>query len=279
MANDGEALKQRVINKVSAELKKSAGKSKGALLDRFVETYFQHAPPSDLADLGEGQLAAIAAHHLKQAKTYKSGGLSVQVFNPTAKRDGWDGDYTVIQIVNDDMPFLVDSITTDLAACEITILHLFHPILTVKRTGKAGTLDDVVDIGSPIKDTKRESFITVIVQRLPAGDLADIENRLTGVLSDVRAAVEDWRTMRQTMSGVIEELELGAPGFTTEEVAEARDFLRWIHDNHFTFLGYRDYTFSGRGKTVRAKVDPDSGLGILRDPKGWCSKSAANKAP
>jgi len=278
MANNAESQKKRLITKVAAALKSTAKKADGPTAERFAKHYFMHAPPSDLIDLGFTHLVAIASAHLKQAKNHCPGDESIRVFNPEAKKDGWDAAYTLIQIVNDDMPFLVDSITTELLSRELTVLHLFHPILTVCRKGKTGTLDGVAEIGSPAKDTARESFITVAIQRRPSDELKLIHDRLVGVLLDVRAAVEDWRTMRQTMSGIIEELEIGATGFTPEEVAESRDFLRWIHDNHFTFLGYRDYSFSGKGKTVRAKVDVDSGLGILRDASAVVFERAGDGA-
>ena len=86
------------------------------------------------------------------------------------------------------------------------------------------------------------------------------------VLADVRVAVQDWPAMRDLMSSVINELEVTPKGVHPEDAAEIREFLLWIHNNQFTFLGFRNYDFKGSGKKARVSVDKRSGLGLLRDP-------------
>ena len=93
-----------------------------------------------------------------------------------------------------------------------------------------------------------------------------IRRDLERVLADVRAAVTDWRAMREAKSRRPSlELEKLPPPLPAEEIHEARDFLAWMGDDNFTFLGYRDYDFLGEDDQARTSILPGTGLGILRD--------------
>jgi glutamate dehydrogenase len=89
--------------------------------------------------------------------------------------------------------------------------------------------------------------------------------RLEKVLGDVRACVDDWRAMRRRCRELIRDLEKRPPRLPREEIAEGIAFLEWLDDDHFTYLGYREYSFVGSGSRAMSKIDPDSSLGLLRD--------------
>ncbi len=263
-AKSGKKTSQSLA-KIAAVGRKKLGKSKAALSDHYITQYYNNVPAHDIIDRSSDELAIIAVNHLKLGETRKSQKTNIRVFNPIAKIDGWTSERTIIEIVTDDMPFLVDSVTASLNQQDLTAHLIIHPIMPVIRTA-GGKLRDIMEHGSGDPDVARESFMHIEVTQAKGSDLKDVKTGIEKVLNDVRYAVEDWRDMRHRMWGLIEELESGGTtGFATEEVAETRDFLRWIHDDHFTFLGYRDYLFKGTGKTVKASIDARSGLGILRD--------------
>src|SRR6185437_4788629 len=85
------------------------------------------------------------------------------------------------------------------------------------------------------------------------------------VLGDVRAAVTDCPAMREKVAEIIAELDQRPEHLPADEVAEGRDFLAWMDDNHYTYLGYRDYDFAGAGDQATVRTIPQSGLGVLRD--------------
>lgn len=261
--NDPQAT--RVIGKIVAAAKKQTTKAKTATTERYLRQYYGNVPSSDLTARSPDIMAAIALNQLKTNETRSSGRANVRLFNPTDKTDGWTAERSVVEIATDDMPFIVDSVTAELTHQDLAIHSIIHPIIPVMRTNK-GKLRDVVAQGSADPDVSRESFVHIeIVQQTPAR-LKEIKQKLDIVLVDVRYAVEDWRGMRHRMWALIEELETGGTaGHAPEEVAEARDFLRWIHDNHFTFLGYREYKFTGTGARTKASIDNKAGLGILRE--------------
>ncbi|MGO4424635.1 NAD-glutamate dehydrogenase, partial [Streptomyces sp. MCAF7] len=193
---------------------------------------------------------------------------------------GWTCSHSVVEVVTDDMPFLVDSVTNDLTRQGRGIHVVIHPQVLVRRdlTGKLIEVLDVAPDGRPEKlphDAVIESWIHVEIDReTDRGDLKQITADLLRVLSDVRESVEDWEKMREAALRIAEGLpeEPTAGEVRPQEIEEARELLRWLADDHFTFIGFREYeltqvpTESGGEEDVLSAV-PGTGLGILRsDP-------------
>src|SRR5450631_619531 len=158
-----------------------------ATLEAFVAHYYGHVDPEDLAERDPVDLYGAALSHWNFARKREAGQTRVRVFNPTVEEHGWQSTHTVVEIVNDDMPFLVDSVTMEVNRHGLTQHLILHPILSVERTAD-GTLVGLAGEGA--KGARRESFIHVEVDRIAGADqqlalAADIER----VLGDVRSAV------------------------------------------------------------------------------------------
>src|SRR5687768_10932210 len=171
----------------------------------------------------------------------------IRVFNPTAAEHGWRSTHTVVEIANDDMPFLVDSVTSELNRQDLTVHLVIHPVLKLRR-GAGGKrlqlLATDADTG-PESGSLTESLMHIQINEQSAPErLAEIKSGIERVLADVRITVQDWRTMHGKIAEVLQELETAPPPLAREEVEETKEFLRWINDDHFTFLGYREYDFT-----------------------------------
>jgi len=153
--------------------------------------------------------AALALDLLNFARKRKPGTANVRVFNPTLKTHGWESAHTVVQVVNDDMPFLVDSVTMALAAEGIGVHVLGHPLIPIAR-----------DVGSG----NSESVMHLEIDRQTSEDITRLEQNLTEVLNNVRVIVRDWREMREKMQQV--SADLGGDS-TARANREAQEFLRW----------------------------------------------------
>jgi glutamate dehydrogenase len=251
-----------------------AATSQGGAGPDFVERYFRHVAAEELSAREPGVLAGAAASHLDLARHRLPGTANVRVFNPTTEADGWSSARTVVQVVTDDMPFLVDSVTACVVGLGVDIHLLVHPQLVVSRNA-AGELEEVLDLDPASTRTKgsvgriAESWMLLVVDReSDAGRREAIRSRVLGVLEDVREAVEDWPKMRTRCLVVAAELE-GAPppGLPEDEVTRAIGFLRWMADNHFTFLGYREYRLEHTTEGEVSRPVTGSGLGLMRsDP-------------
>ena len=225
----------------------------------------QNAPqvdPEDLAERAPADLYGAALSHWNFARKREPGHPRVRVFNPSIEEHGWQSTHTIIEIVNDDMPFLVDSVTMEVNRHGLTLHLIIHPIVAVVRAGD-GTL---IDLATEATTTRaRESFIHVEVDRIvdPA-KLEALAADLLRVLGDVRAAVDDWKKMRDRRAAIAE-IDERAPPLPPDELAEGRAFLSWLADDHFTFLGYRCHELVVIGGEDALKIVPGSSLGILRE--------------
>src|SRR3954465_1197811 len=218
-------------------------------LAAFIARYYRHVPAEDLAERDPIDLAGAALSHRQLAASRPQGTANVRVFTPTVDEFGWTSGHTVVEIVTDDMPFLVDSVTTQLPRQDPAIPLLVHPQVVVRRD-VTGRLLEVLDESAGTwsrsehpRDSLVESWIHVEIDRETDRDrLAAVQQGVLAVLDDVRVAVEDWPKMKQRARDIAPELEAAAPpGLAADEVEEGRELLGWLAADHFTFLGYRDY--------------------------------------
>jgi len=187
--------------------------------------------------------------------------------------------YSVVEIVTDDMPFLVDSVTAELTRNGRAIYLVAHPQLAVTRS--AGELVDVhdIDVNAIREDMIAESWMHIHIERdFVSDDFESLVQGIERVLSDVRKAVSDWSLMRTKaieISGMLRREQLGQ--VTESQRDEAIALLDWLTQDSFTFIGYREYLLVDvNGEDALAPV-PNTGLGILRQPeqRGEVSESFA----
>ncbi|MFD9793248.1 NAD-glutamate dehydrogenase [Streptomyces sp. NPDC059070] len=246
------------------------GPDQGVVLG-YLQRYYLHTAPEDLADRDPVDVFGAALSHYRLAENRPQGTANVRVHTPTVEENGWTCSHSVVEVVTDDMPFLVDSVTNELSRQARGIHVVIHPQVVVRRD-VTGRLIEVLDTpaqgGGLPHDALVESWIHVEIDReTDRADLKQITADLLRVLSDVREAVEDWEKMREAALRIADELpkEPKAGDLRDEEVDEARELLRWLSDDHFTFLGFREYEL--REDDSLAAV-PGTGLGILRsDPQ------------
>ncbi|HTA66522.1 MAG TPA: NAD-glutamate dehydrogenase [Xanthomonadaceae bacterium] len=230
---------------------------KDASFVRFAERLFDRVSAEDLATRASADWLAIAKGLYELLQTRKARAPVVRVFNPDPKKDGWSAPHTVIEIVNDDMPFLVDSVSLAMTRAGLTVSMLMHPVPLVARDGRG----KITSVG----EGRPESIIHLEIERLADPDaLKDMQAKVLSVLADVRASVEDWSAMRTKMMQIADELPTRALPVDDHRRNEIRAFLRWAADDHFTFLGYREYRVVKQGKSEALVAVEGSGLGLLR---------------
>jgi NAD-specific glutamate dehydrogenase len=234
----------------------------------LVPRYLHDVPPEDLRMRRADDLVGMLLAHLDLAASRPDGSFTLQVFTPSVDEHGWSTGHTVVQIVIEDMPFLVDSVMAALTSGGHAVHEVIHPVLEVRRD-VTGRLQEVlpseprqVRLGD---DHRRESWIHVEIGReTDPEDVAEIEVTLRAVLRDVRDAVEDYPKMRQRALEAADAILRQALPVPDQEVVDAEELLRWLADDHFTFLGYRQYRLDVvDGQDVLRPVT-GTGLGILR---------------
>ena len=245
---------------------------------KFAQLYYAEVDPDELAARDPADLQGAAAAHLAFARGFKGGEAKLRAYNPTRQQHGWTSTHTVIEIVNDDMPFLVDTVTMEVNRQGLTLHLLVHPVLRLVRDAKG----ELRDVAAPAESTdgRLESFMHVEVDRVTDPErLRELETGIAKVLGDVRAAVEDWRAMQARMVDVMSRVESARTALPDTELEEGRAFLAWLLNHHFTFLGCRDYTLEKNGGEDVLRIVAGSGLGILRERGETVSASFATLPP
>ncbi len=226
----------------------------------FARRLYARVADKDLAGASADQRAGAAVSLLAFARRRLPGVAKVRVFNTTADH-GFESRHTIVQIVNDDMPFLVDSIANECNRREINVHLLAHPVLAVRRDLDGDLLGFAIEAG---ERAKSESMMHVEIDRQADPALLDeLAAALTRVLAEVRLAVEDWRAMRRACLDAIPDLASSR----SPSLAEYDDFLRWLEADHFTFLGHRRYRYvedASQAGGLRYEIVAGSPLGILR---------------
>ena len=232
----------------------------------FVETLLTSTDVQSLADFAAPALAAEAgaafaslarkpagAHKI----TWRPSGLSAAA---TSKA------LSVLEIVNDDMPFLLDSVLAEVQVRGHPVHLALHPIFKTSRRPD-GSLDAVTAAGDRSwDDGHQESYIAVHVDQLSEAEGQSLVAAVSAILDQVRAVVGDWKPMLARLARASRELETAPPSVPRDRLAEAIQFLHWLGNGNFTFLGARDLLLSGDAETGELEPVPGAGLGLLRDP-------------
>jgi len=244
----------------------------------FMSHYFRHVDPSDLEDRTVSDLLSVVESHYRAALVREPGQDVVRVVGRRGSEDTPDGvgGATVLQVVTDDLPFLVDSVTIEVLRQGWTIREVFHPQFLVLRDA-AGRLQRLMRSAQAAAEsaTLHESWMHLELlppARIGSEDVAgaDLERGVHEVLDLVGLAVADWETMAERAVAVSRELaeEVAGDGPRSGpggEADQARELLDWLSDNHFTFLGARDYALTGSGDDAAYAPVDGTGLGILRE--------------
>ncbi|WP_340116289.1 NAD-glutamate dehydrogenase [Pelagibius sp. 7325] len=276
MAEKSAQARSRLIGQIIQAVHKRLSATKAKRAEAFVRQFFANVPPSDLRGETVENLAGGVLALWENLQQRAPGKASVRAYNPDGTRDGWESPHSVIEIINDDMPFLVDSVTAEINRNDAEVHLVIHPIVSLRRDPK-GKLLELAEVKPAPKQGAAarsraasagfagESVMQIQISEQPPKRLAEIAAGIAAVLNDVRASVEDWPTMRERCREVIAELETRPPMLPVAEIAEGLEFLKWLDDDHFTYLGYREIAFQGSGPNAVSKVSKSRGLGILRD--------------
>lgn len=259
--------KDQIIAKLVDVIESKLPKEKALQLSNFVKKFYTTVSADDLQQHSIMDLYGATLSFWDFITERQPDETKVRVYNPHFESNAWQSTHTIIEIITGDIPFLVDSILMELNRRGLATHFIVHiGGLRVCRDEN----HRIVDIFGHSEDggtTCREEapiFIEIDRQTDPEV-LDDIHDSITKILNDVRCANDDWGSMRERVKDAINELIAIKEHLDPEEFAESIDFLKWIEDHHFTFLGIRDYELITEGKEKVLKLIPNTGLGVLRD--------------
>jgi glutamate dehydrogenase len=234
------------------------------LIEPFLKQYYRQAALEEFEHTPTSDLYGLTMSHWQLGRVRKPDTSLIHVYNPDYEKNGWQSTHTIIEVVTDDMPFLVDTVSMVLNREDLTIHHTLHPVFANQRD-KNGQIIRTLPFEKTTDDSVTESYMQFHVDRLAgAARLEQVRTGIQEALDDVRLAVTDWDAMRQAVIALAERVA-SDKGQKVTERPEAAELLRWIADDHFTLLGYCEFAVEGKSAVT---VEPDSILGILKKTGG-----------
>lgn len=258
------ALKEK--EQVFAQLKKIIdtrfSKKEAPIINVFIQEYYQEITAEDFSERELDDLYGAAIAHWNLARHRSSGTPNINVYNPSFEIHGWQSAYSVIEIVTEDRPFLLNSLTMNLNESGLTCHLVVHPVLDVMRDDE-GVMTGV----AKKKGSALEALIRLEIDRqISDGDTLDaLKAQVHKVIAYNNAVTEDWALCIAKLRESVAALKKAPPKDKNQNLIEAMTFLDWIADDNFLFLGCREYELVKGKQTDGFKIVEGSGAGILRD--------------
>ncbi len=255
----GVFLKQ-LTDKFDEKLSKTEAKK----VTEFVFQFFGSLPMEEITGKRFSDIygAVLASWKFLQHDNKKH--PKVRVFNPGLEEDGWQSTHTVIAVLDQNIPFLIDSIRMVLNERELSVHSIQHSVLEVERD-KTGNLKKLLPRQADTSSDSAESLMFIEVDRHnEAKHLDELKTAIETVIEEVRVAVNDYSDMRDSAEALIKQFTKLPKSFPAEEVSEAGEFIKWMVSDHFTFLGAVDYDFKKVDGGISLECVKNSVKGIMK---------------
>jgi glutamate dehydrogenase len=232
------------------------------VVSQFARAYARRFPEASAEELSGEELFGQVMGVFELAESRGHGSIAVRAFTPTLAGDGYTSVGSIVETNTPDSPFLVDSVSEEIAAHGLSMRLVLHPVVAIERD-KQGR---VVGVQPKKQAAAAESVMHFEVdRRLDADELEQLEADVERVLADVQRSVGDFPVMLSRLDDMIDAARAASPRYGAEEIDEAVAFLEWLRDENLVLLGYREYAIVGAKDERSVEVVPGSGLGILRD--------------
>ncbi len=256
-----------------------------SLFDHFIHSYYQPLHREVAESINDHDLAGMALHHFTLLKAYDGSKPQLAILNPLPEEQHFHSSHTVIQIVAYDRPFLVDTILMSLEAQGIDVHRTYNIIVSTQRDND-GNIQHIE--GAHESATNHLSLIHCEIDYQDASELTALQQMLLEKIDTLDIIVGDWKQMREQLADIKNELATKPLPEVFYSQQEIDAFLEWILDEHFIFLGYREYRVEGSQAidvNSEAHVDLDlfavgnSGLGLLRGASEDTLSESFSKLP
>ncbi|KAF2394584.1 NAD-glutamate dehydrogenase [Pseudomonas frederiksbergensis] len=230
----------------------------------FAEQFFGIISLDELTQRRLSDLAGCTLSAWRLLERFDHAQPQVRVYNPDYERHGWQSTHTAVEVLHHDLPFLVDSVRTELNRRGYSIHTLQTTVLSVRR-GSKGELLEILPKGTQGEDILQESLMYLEIDRCAnAAELNVLSKELEQVLGEVRVAVADFEPMKDKVQEILTGLDNSQFKVDPEEKAEIKSFLEWLVGNHFTFLGYEEFVVSDQADGGHIEYDQSSFLGLTK---------------
>ena len=240
----------------------------------FIKIFYSENKSCDFLNYSEEDLYNAALFNFNFFSTKKLGESKVRICNPTLAQDGFESPHTFIDIINDNTPFLVDSIVSYLDKHGVKIKNIFHPIYSVERDS-SGKFQEI----SVAENAKQESVIQLHIDKTTStSDIKMLEENIAKILETVALVVGDWRSMVALAQRAQEQVDNAKTiGKKEKEISEIKEFISWIIDGNFILLGAKEFNIKEDKKNEYSLEEvKNSSFGVFRSKHDDLRPDAVN---
>ncbi len=258
------ASKAEFLQQLQAALAQTVPAELLPRLELFAAEFFAIVPLAELQTRRISDLVGATLAAWRLLEQFDENGPEVRVFNPDFEKHGWQSSHSAVHILQRDMPFIVDSTRMELSRRGHSIHNLQSAVLWVRRDAQ-GRLLELLPRGTDAPGVRREALIFLEIDRsASAAELRALEQALQEVLEEVQLAVADFPAMKARAQSLRQSLATIQPDAAADELAEVGDFFDWLVNDHFTFLGYEEFSVSEAEEGAGLRYVDDSLLGLSR---------------
>jgi len=251
-------LLENVVSLIHAKVPNSQAKQ----VEQFATCLYAHMSKDDLNARNDSDLYGAVLSLWNALNKTPKGETHLRVFNPSQSKHGWQSTHSIIEVIQPDMPFLVDSVGMALNRMGITAHVMLHTPLAIERSAQEVTKVTYLN-QSPDSTEHVAVFLIEIDRQSSTADIKALEREIQSVLADVAASVNDWGAMSAKLSETIKELPKRPFPGEKQELEEAISFLTYLNNHHFTLLGYRQYDLKRVEGDVELVPNIASSLGLM----------------
>ncbi len=254
-------LLENVINLINKKVQPSQAKQ----VEQFADCLYTQMSKDDLHARNDSDLYGAILSLWNALNKTSIGQTHLKVFNPSQSKHGWQSTHSIIEIILPDMPFLVDSVSMVLNRIGITAHMMLHMPLAIERGENiVNKIGRVVDSSNGAE--KVAVFLIEIDRQSSDKEIKELGKEIQSVLMDVAASVNDWEEMSDMLSSIVKELPSRPYPGKKQDLTEAKNFLDYLQNHHFTILGYRRYDLNPVRGDLELVPDMSSSLGLMNKP-------------
>jgi len=265
MNRQQEETRDQLIKKVVELAHEKLSQEEANIFSKFINLYAKTAAPEDLIDRSVIDVYGAFLSHWKFINHISSNKHAIRVYNPQFEQHGWQSTHTVIEIIHPDMPFILESIRMVLNRSSLNVHLILHLSDVQFIRDDLGHVSDIKTNSHKAKGAKIETPIFIEVDRQNNTKvLEELKQIIEETLIEIRAAVSDWQPLKKTLKKTIKRLESDTHLASKDYIANIIEFLEWINDDNFTFLGFSRRALIQKDDKINWEVKQEDNLGILK---------------
>ncbi|WP_340678107.1 NAD-glutamate dehydrogenase [Paraglaciecola sp.] len=265
-----------LLENVYKLIEKKVDKSQIERVIKFSKILFKNISKDDLDNRSDSDLYGATLSLWNEFYDYRGEKPFIRVFNPEIAKHGWQSTHTIVEILVQDSPFLVDSVRMALNRLGITAHLLLHSPISMRRDKDHKFVSFDGAVKGQADSFKQTVFLIEVDRQTNKKDLDKLNAELLSVVNEVSLAVTDWQAMRERLAEIIQEFPNSASSLSEHVKNESLKFLNWLYDHNFTLMGYRRYSAKAIKGDYRWGADNDSSLGLMKNSKSERDRVLSN---